>query len=717
MTSRNVSGIDAHRGGRRDSAGDAAHQSGPGDARERPAAALCDFAPQGRVKHELRFIEELLVLATGYHDPEMVVIPDRTLRYALSGAALLDLALANRIDTDTQSLYLTDATPLGDDLLDLVLEEIAGEPDTRSCEFWVRRIAQRADELRAMALESLVEQGIMETDDGGFFALSRRVRLARRYPTSVDGAAQQEIHARVMDFLFSDEIPSPRDAVIISLAQACDIFRQTLSTTEYGEVKERIELIARLELVGQSVAGAIRNITVAESQAAVRAMREEGGGWPRAAGLPLVGNALALSKDPISFLVKNYRELGPVFEMRVLHKKWVVLAGREANEFMLRQGGNYLRSREAWLGVNEELGSANTITSLDGADHQRLRLAMREGYSRKVIERRLEQVGGIVKRELLSDFSTNQPVSVYASMRAVVAEQIGALAASMSGKEYLGDLHTYLGALISERLVGMRPAFMMRRPRIRRARRNLEALFAEVLRAHEEEPREDDERDLVDDLLDLHRTAPGFYPETDMFFSMIGPFLVGMDTAASSTTFMLYAILKDPELLERVRAEADELFADGPPTVEKLHQMPVTQRTMMETLRMYPIAPLLPRYASNSFEFADYRIPAGTSLMLGISIPHYLSEYFPEPERFDIDRYTPERREHGRPGAYAPFGLGSHSCLGQGFAQSLTMLNVAAVVHEADVSLTVPDYRLEIKYTPVIQPKDSFKVRLRRRGQ
>ena len=71
-------------------------------------------------------MKSLLILVSDDDSAITISIPDRTLRYALAGAALLDLALEHRIDTDLEALYLTDATPLGDDLLDPVLADIAG---------------------------------------------------------------------------------------------------------------------------------------------------------------------------------------------------------------------------------------------------------------------------------------------------------------------------------------------------------------------------------------------------------------------------------------------------------------------------------------------------------------------------------------------------------------------------------------------------------------
>ena len=73
---------------------------------------------------------------------------------------------------------------------------------------------------------------------------------------------------------------------------------------------------------------------------------------------------------------------------------------------------------------------------------------------------------------------------------------------------------------------------------------------------------------------------------------------------------MLYAVLKHPELLERLTAEADALFDQGTLTAEGLHRLDVTKRIFMETLRMYPVIPGLTRTAANSFEFGGYTVPA-----------------------------------------------------------------------------------------------------------
>ena len=123
---------------------------------------------------------------------------------------------------------LIDATPTGDELLDPTLAEIAegGENDAR---YWVERTAVRSDSIRETVLERLVDNGILERLDDRFLWVFK----SRRYP-AIDGEAQREVKLRIMGVLFSDEIPDPRDIVIICLADACGIFKSIFTSNEAG---------------------------------------------------------------------------------------------------------------------------------------------------------------------------------------------------------------------------------------------------------------------------------------------------------------------------------------------------------------------------------------------------------------------------------------------------------------------------------------------------
>ena len=155
----------------------------------------------------LRFAEELLLLLLNEDAGAPAFVPEADLHHALAGAVLMDLALENRIDADLDRLVVVDPAPLGDALLDPALARVAESEETHEAGYWVRRLAEGGDAIRAKALARLVEAGILQSAEEGAMLPSPRVARARRYPT-VDGEAeQQEVRLRIMGALFGDDIP------------------------------------------------------------------------------------------------------------------------------------------------------------------------------------------------------------------------------------------------------------------------------------------------------------------------------------------------------------------------------------------------------------------------------------------------------------------------------------------------------------------------------
>lgn len=215
------------------------------------------------VAMKLRFAEEIMLLLLHDENGKFTRVPEWSLKYALSGGVLMDLALADRIDTDLEELILVDSTPTGDDLLDPTLADIAQAHQARSADFWVERVAERADEIRKVAVERLIERGIIEMEEDRVLWVFR----SRRYPV-VDGKAEREVKLRIMEVLFSDVVPDPRDVVIICLADACGLFPELLSKREAQLAQPRIDLVRRMDLIGRAVTAAIRKIEVALARAA-----------------------------------------------------------------------------------------------------------------------------------------------------------------------------------------------------------------------------------------------------------------------------------------------------------------------------------------------------------------------------------------------------------------------------------------------------------------
>ena len=202
----------------------------------------------------MRLVEEIILLMLNDDDGRFVRVPSWSVEYAIAGGVLMDLAMENRIDTDLEHLTLLDSTSVGDDLLDPTLSDIA-KGEKNDVRFWVEHAAQHAYEIREDALSRLVAAGILEREDDRFMWVFK----SRRYPT-IDGTVEREVKLRIMGVLFSDEIPDPRDVMLICLADACGIFRELLSSRESRQASERIEQVRRLDLIGQSMTQAIQDI-------------------------------------------------------------------------------------------------------------------------------------------------------------------------------------------------------------------------------------------------------------------------------------------------------------------------------------------------------------------------------------------------------------------------------------------------------------------------
>lgn len=215
----------------------------------------------------LTFTEEIMLLML---DDDGLFLPIRggAVEHVLVGAVLMDLAFANRIDTDPEKLQVIDSTPTGDSLLDVPLERISNSEETMNTKAWVEVLArEQAAEIRQQAMNGLIGAGIIEAKDEKFLWVFR----SRRYPT-IDGRAEREVKLRMEDVLLSDDMPDPRDVALICLVDACDILSDIFSEREMERVRPRIEQLRLMDLIGREVGSVIadieESITMAMAQVA-----------------------------------------------------------------------------------------------------------------------------------------------------------------------------------------------------------------------------------------------------------------------------------------------------------------------------------------------------------------------------------------------------------------------------------------------------------------
>lgn len=207
----------------------------------------------------LTLAEELLLVALDDETGTVMHLPPLALELGLAAALVGELTLEGRVDTDPSRLFVTSKTPLGDSILDETLADIVTEPKQLSSEAWLRRIAEEGPVLRDRITQRLVNRGVLQSAEKRLLWVFR----TRVYPPT-SGIEEREVKSRIMTLLNNDDIPSPRDALLVGLLRATGMFDLLLGEPEQARLRDRIDQLANLEEIGRSL-----NQTVAALQVAL----------------------------------------------------------------------------------------------------------------------------------------------------------------------------------------------------------------------------------------------------------------------------------------------------------------------------------------------------------------------------------------------------------------------------------------------------------------
>ena len=241
-----------------------------------------------------------------------------------------------------------------------------------------------------------------------------------------------------MRVLFSDEIPDPADIVIISLLDACDVWRKLLTPEELKKARRRIETVSRLDLIGRAVATLVRMV-----RPTARADRRRAVGLPLARGLPLIGSTLAVARDPRGFFVQEYLRSGPVFRVRTVGRDFVAIAGQDANLFVSRAERMHLHTSDTWDPLCAEFGASRFVLNMDGKDHVRMRRETKEGVSRQLIESQIPKVVEVIRRHVAA-MPLHTPLAGLPPILRLAGETTSAIVAGASTGEHVADVRLVL---------------------------------------------------------------------------------------------------------------------------------------------------------------------------------------------------------------------------------------------------------------------------------
>ncbi|MFS2025160.1 cytochrome P450 [Massilia sp. CT11-137] len=248
------------------------------------------------------------------------------------------------------------------------------------------------------------------------------------------------------------------------------------------------------------------------------------------------------------------------------------------------------------------------------------------------------------------------------------------------------------------------PDWMPWKAKKRRALATLDRLIDGHVRARMAMPQADWPQDLLTRLLALHVEDPVAWPLKAVRDECMSAFLAGHETTAATLTWWSWCMAANPSAPAAARAEVDAVLQGRLPTAADLPALDYLGRTLQETLRLHPAAPILiTRRSVRPITLGGWQLPARTMFGIPLHLMHHDARWFPEP-----DAFRPERFASGAPpiprGAFMPFGTGPRVCLGQHLALAETTLLAAMFLQrytvEAPAGMAAPKPVFNITLRP-----------------
>lgn len=429
---------------------------------------------------------------------------------------------------------------------------------------------------------------------------------------------------------------------------------------------------------------------------------------PGDGGLPLLGHGLDYLRDPMRLWEKRYHRYGPVSWFRAFGTRIVALLGPEASGVVLQNRDKAFANGEAWqflIGPFFDRG----LMLLDFDEHMAHRRLMQEAFTSDRLARYAAAIDPAV-RSAVEQWQPGERVEVYPRLKqltlnlAVEVFMGGAPGASQARLDQVNS--AFIDCVQAATALVRYPVPGGRWHRGLVGRRRVEEFLREYLPAR----RAGDGDDLFSVLCRVEVDGERF-SDDDVINHMIFLLMAAHDTTTSTVTSMVYELGRDVQWQERLRRQCQDL---GPnPTMAELEELPDLALVMKESLRLHPPVPVMARKAVKDTEILGVEIPVGRLTSIMPLYSHHMPEYWTDPEIFDPERFSDERREDkSHRFAWEPFGGGVHKCLGIIFANLESKLVLSALLRHFEWSVPLA-YVPPMKNDSLPYPADGLPVSLR----
>jgi len=439
---------------------------------------------------------------------------------------------------------------------------------------------------------------------------------------------------------------------------------------------------------------------------------------PGPKGHPIIGNLLEPRGDAVAYFKRCFRDYGDIVFVRFLGVPMCLVNRPDCIESVLvTQNNNFEKSKD-YRALRRVLG--NGLLTSEGEFWRRQRKLVQPAFHQARIAAYAEIMVAYAERAVAS-WKDGEERDVHEAMMRLTLDIVAKTLFDTDVSREAEDVGAALQVLMSKFF--RQAGFALLLPKsipipttrhLQRAVGQLDKVIYEIIRRRRAGGSASD--DLLSVLLQAQDDEGLRMTDRQLHDEIMTLFLAGHETTANALSWTWLLLGQHPEIEEKLAEELRRVLDGRAPTPADLPRLTYTDMVLRETMRLYPPVWVIGRRAIAPFRMGEYELPAETNVLMSQLLTHRDARYFPEPERFDPDRWSPsDPRSVALPRfAYFPFGGGPRVCVGAGFAMMEAVLLLATIAQKFRLTL-VPGQN--VKYLPsvTLRPKSGIRMIVHRR--
>ncbi len=429
-------------------------------------------------------------------------------------------------------------------------------------------------------------------------------------------------------------------------------------------------------------------------------------------GGPILGNVLALAKDRLWVMQQAGAIRGGICELPLAGGTVVIVSTPDLmHEVLVTQADSFAKGT-MFRFLRPVIG--NGLLTSEREFHRRQRKLMAPALSHKRIAAYADTMASYAER-CQAEWADGAQIDIAAEMMRLTLDVVTKTLLDADVGEAASEVGSAVSVLVRDVNARMSTplsfllASVSRNPAARAAMATLDGVIMKIIR--ERRRSKADTGDLLSMLLAAQEEGTGEgMSDAQVRDEVMTIFLAGHETTANALAWALYLLARHPEAYRRLQAEATAVLGGRVASASDIPRLPYALQVFKETLRLYPPAYLTSRLATRDVEIGGHRIRAGTDVIANICTMQRRPEYFPDPDRFDPDRFEAAAEKNIPRGAYVPFGAGPRICIGNNFAMMEGQLILATLAQRVELSLARPG---EIAPEPLVTLRPAGGVPMR----